>query len=410
MTFARRFSEYAYTTVACGKLHHRGYDQMQGWRQRIGGDQHIDGNHFTGIVSSESEKYKKLRRHHMDWDNYCWSFAKEIRRAGIGKSPFEEWDDLAVSGALTKVNHYFLSPYYDKEFPDHPLFLYLGLLNPHFPFLAEERLFTYYLRRVVPYLDEELLKHPFLGGSPASTHGPVSVGLEGEVSKRDVQRATAAYYAQIETNEYQYRELLDGITHSGEDLDDWIIVYSSDHGEMLGEHGVWEKCRFYEGSVRVPLIIRWPKYLPQGKTIYENVNLCDLFSTLCDLARIPIPTGLDSRSLVPLMMGDNFGWTNESISQFTSFIHGKVDSDLGTYLMIKQDNLKYQYYGEKYPECLFDLKNDPAESENRADWEDYANIIRKFRDRADELGFSCHATEYENAGYEPKPYFRPITS
>jgi len=84
---------------------------------------------------------------------------------------------------------------------------------------------------------------------------------------------------------------------------------------MLGQHNVWEKQKFFEASVRVPLIISYPKKFSHS-IVDKNVNLCDLFATICDLADIPTPDDLDSRSLVPLMAGENDNWDNESISYF----------------------------------------------------------------------------------------------
>ncbi len=159
---------------------------------------------------------------------------------------------------------------------------------------------------------------------------------------------------------------------------------------MLGEHGIWEKTRFYEGSVRVPLIIRWPAGLDGGRVVDENVNLCDLFATLCDLADIPTPDGLDSRSLVPLLRGETADWNNESISQM-----GKQ------HLMIKQDSLKYQYYGEQVPKVLFDLERDPNEARNVADIPEYAEVMLRFRKRLAQLGHGPDADlHYKNAGYQ----------
>lgn len=80
-------------------------------------------------------------------------------------------------------------------------------------------------------------------------------------------------------------------------------------------------------------MIRYPKRF-KARRIKENINLCDLFATLCDLSDIPIPDGLDSRSLVSLMEGKNDTWYNESVSQVW-----------GNKVMIKQDDLKYQWYG-----------------------------------------------------------------
>ena len=186
------------------------------------------------------------------------------------------------------------------------------------------------------------------------------------VSDDTIRRATAAYYGMVETIDTYYGRVLQRLRDLGENLDDWIIIYTSDHGEMLGEHGIWEKTRFYEASVRVPLIIRWPKSFAGGRIINENVNLCDLFATLCDLAGLEIPAGLDSRSLLPLLQGNAAAWNNESISQM-----GK------DHVMIKRDALKYQYYGE-HPEVLFDLKTDPRETTNVATIPAYKTAMSHF--------------------------------
>jgi choline-sulfatase len=208
------------------------------------------------------------------------------------------------------------------------------------------------------------------------------------VSEEAIRRATAAYYGMIDQVDDYFGQILGKLESLGEDLDEWIIVYTSDHGEMLGQHGIWEKTRFYEASVRVPLIIRWPKQF-QPRVVDENVNLCDLFATLCDLAGLEIPDGLDSRSLVPLMQGRADGWNNESVSQMDRW-----------HVMIKQDHLKYQYYGEDIPEVLFDLAQDPGETENVADAPDHAEAMTGFRRRLAELGHGPHADpNYVNAGY-----------
>jgi choline-sulfatase len=208
----------------------------------------------------------------------------------------------------------------------------------------------------------------------------------------------------IEEIDSDYRRVLDRLEYVGQNLDDWIIIYCSDHGEMLGEHGIWEKQKFFEASVRVPLIVRWPSRFKPA-VVEENVNLCDLFATLCELTGVPLPengqtvngAGLDSRSVVPLMEGRADAWHqqyhNETISQF-----------FGTNLMIKRDALKYQVYDRPdcadQPEVLFDLDADPSESRNLIGESQYAQAVTSFRQRAVELGFGPDATsDYQNAGY-----------
>lgn len=167
----------------------------------------------------------------------------------------------------------------------------------------------------------------------------------------------------IEENDEDYSKIFNLLQNLGQDLNDWIIIYTSDHGEMLGQHGIWEKQKFYEASARIPLIIRYPKEY-EHRIVKKNVNSCDLFATICDLADVPLPEDLDSRSLVSLMNGEIENWNNETISHF------KINSE--TNLMIKWDNLKYQYYGKSMPEVLFDLEADPEEKINFIDIPEYS--------------------------------------
>lgn len=375
MTFARRFAQYAYHTVAAGKLHHTGPDQLQGWNQRLGSeirmaDHRIEGRHAASFAPF-ADTFRRVK----------WSDTKEVLRAGVGWPPSHAADAYALQGTLNCIRDHFTDPYFDRARPERPVLLKVSFNQPHYPYQTDQARFEYYLNRVVPFLDEPAFDHPFL------SQRQVQPGVD--VTDRDMQRATAAYYGMVETIDSFYGQVLDALTAVGQDLDDWIILYTSDHGEMLGEHGIWEKQKFFEGSVRVPLFIRWPRGFARNRTVTENVNLCDLFATLCDLAEIPLPSGLDSRSLVPLCQGETAGWPNESLSQFA-----------GRNLMIKQDALKYQYYGEDMPEVLFDLVRDPDERVNLIGDPRYRGDLDRFRTRCSELGFGPDAGPgYRNAGY-----------
>lgn len=362
MTFARRLAQYAYETVACGKLHHTGTDQMQGWTQRIGADMRV-GPQF--VPGRNDDAY---REHYIGAMDFKWSDTKEVLRAGVGRGPVVTHDEYTLQGALHFIENYFANPYYDRAKAPQPLLLKVSFLQPHYPYFTSEEKFTYYLNRVDPYLGQQVADHPFL------SQRQVRPGIDA--SERELRRATAAYYGMIETIDDHYGTILRALEHVGQDLDEWIIIYTSDHGEMLGEHGIWEKQKFYEASARVPLIIRWPKRFGGGRTVQENVNLCDLFATLCELCAVPTPPDLDSRSLVPLMQGNNRAWDNESISQFTH--RG------GTNVMIKRDQLKYQYYPD-LPEVLFDLAQDPTELTNVINDAPYHEAVTTFRARLAEL-------------------------
>lgn len=373
MTFAKRFSQYAYNTVCSGKLHHHGPDQMQGWTQRLAPDAEIAPRYVDGLIKEEFDRYKPAP------GTGKWSNQRELEEARVANGPWQQFDKLALDSSIYFLDRYFDDPDYKRPKNHLPLMFKLSLLQPHYPFFTTQEQFDFYYDRV-PLFIEEPCGHPVL--SLSQQNKPVNA------SEESVRRATAAYYGMISTVDEYYEMVLNKLEELGENLDEWIIVYTTDHGEMLGEHGIWEKTRFYEGSVRVPLIIRYPKQF-KHRIVEENVNLCDLFTTLCELAGLDTPEGLDSRSLVPLMQGDASNWNNESISQFGH-----------NHIMIKRDSLKYQYYGEGIPEVLFDLDNDPGENINVANESQYAGCMAQFRQRLATLGYGPDAvSNYVNAGY-----------
>ncbi len=378
LTFARWFTQYAYETCCCGKLHHDGPDQMQGWKRRIGSVARLTDAFVEGLRPEELARYRSI-------GDGKWSDAKEIARAGVGRGPNTHVaDELSLQGALAYIQCRFAAPYYDR-LDDRPTMLKVSFNRPHYPYFTTEDRFTYYLNRVEPYRDEPVFDHPFLG------QRQVRPGVDA--TEREIRRAVAAYYGMIDEIDTDFGQVLEALEHVGHDLDDWIVIYTSDHGEMLGQHGIWEKQKFFEASARVPLIIRWPRGFAGGRTVDANVNLCDLFATLCELAGLETPPGLDSRSLVPLLHGQTAGWHNESVSQFA-----------GRNLMIKRDALKYQYYGPEMPEVLFDLAADPGETRSFLDEPAYADAVAAFRRRRAELGFGPDADpHYTNAGYGPSP-------
>ena len=375
-TFAHQFARYAYHATCSGKLHHTGVDQMQGWTTRIAPDAEISNRHIPDTIEAEFARYKLAS------GTGKWSNQREIEEARVGDGPYQKYDRRAVRAALDYLDRYFDDPLYRRPQNHRPLLFKLSLLQPHYPFFTDRERFDYYHARV-PLFVEEPCDHPVLSRSQQ--------GKPVDASEDAIRNATAAYYGMIDTIDHQFGSVLQRLEDLGEDLDDWIIVYTSDHGEMLGEHGIWEKTRFFEASVRVPLIIRWPAGFDGGRVVNENVNLCDLYATLCELAGLEIPPGLDSRSLVPLLRGNATDWDNETVSQM-----GR------NHVMIKQDALKYQYYGEEVPEVLFDLERDPSETVNQAERSEYAETMTCFRTRLAELGHGPNADpNYRNAGYGP---------
>lgn len=340
-TFARKLSESGYQSVACGKLHHRGPDQMQGWMQRVGAECAVDwpdtpANKGRGQIG-------RLK----------WRGAAELQLAGAGLSPTTVQDRYTVDGAIAWMDMYLGGMYARDAQPLPPALLFVSLQQPHFPFLADPELVAYYRGRVQARIHEESDYHPVLG------RGALPCG--SVVTADEVLSATAAYYALAEQVDAEFGRVLTALENHGQPLDDWVIIFTSDHGEMLGEHGLWGKRMFYEASARVPLIVRSPgTYAPARRR--ENVNLVDLYPTLCEITNTDDPGDLDGRSLVPLLNGRVVRWNNETFSQYES-----------DQFMLKRGNLKYLTFGEWGPDILFDLSSDPGETTNRIGELSYAS-------------------------------------
>lgn len=400
-TMARQFTEHAYMTAGAGKEHYPGWAQMLGFRKRLGptpmkrsvGDTAVDPANPGALNLRREPDYGSYG----GWDDWKWFWEKEVKRAGIGDSRVQVQDRRSIEGTEQFLKQYFVSPYYDRAQPDLPLFLKVSLIQPHYPFFTEdEEKFTYYMNRVDPFVTAPG-EHPAARTDRWQEVGELTPGED--VSAREIRRATAAYYAMVERIDELFGRVIDRLRQVGEDPDEWVIVFTADHGEMLGERGLWGKINFYESAVRVPLIIRWPERF-DAETVDVNVSLCDLYATLCELAGIPVPDGLDSRSLVDLMAGNSAGWSDEVISQGAdnTAVHAGLTEEE---LMIKHGDLKYCYYGPGEPELLFDLDRDPEETRNFIDDPEYGDAIERFRERRSALGYGPTADpNYENAGYK----------
>ena len=166
--------------------------------------------------------------------------------------------------------------------------------------------------------------------------------------------------------------MLDALEASGQ-LEDTIIIFMSDHGEMLGDHGLLLKgCRFYDGLARVPLIISCPQRFLQGLRRQALVELTDIAPTLLELAGLPIPKRMQGRSLLPLLNdADAADYHRDLVRcEYYSALNPSAREDFcGSFATMLRDE-RYKlvvYHGQGIGE-LFDLQADPGEFDNR--WDD----------------------------------------
>ena len=247
------------------------------------------------------------------------------------------------------------------------------------------------------------------------------------------QDVIAAYYAMIELIDDNVGRLLAALEETGQ-CQNTVIIFTSDHGETLGDHGLLTKgCRFYEGSVRVPLIISWPGQFPlqeepviedspeddgsgaEEETISEESNdnasadspapagfvssalveLIDIAPTLLELAGLPIPLRMQGRSLLPILRGElppdqhrDFVRCEFYRAQNPAVV-SRVQYE-GSYATMYRDTRHkiVVYHGYEQGE-LYDLENDPGEFENLWNDPDYADLrFDLMRRNFDALAFS----------------------
>jgi arylsulfatase A-like enzyme len=287
-----------------------------------------------------------------------------IFSAGVDSSSFvgRPWpyeEDLHQTNWTLHEAHRFLR----RRDPTCPFFLVVSLLAPHPPMLPPAFYFDRYLRMD---LGDRPVGH---WAQPASDrrlfdHGRVHLG--GEILKA----ALAGYYGLVNHIDDQLNRLL---ADPALDHDDTIVVMTSDHGEMLGDHRLWGKRQPYEGSARIPLVFRLPGSYggERGRKDQSLTCLEDVMPTLLELVGIEIPEGVDGDSLAAQLRNDAGASARSELHiECAPHFHALV-----------RENYKFIWSVENGDEQLFDLVADPEEREDLSDQPAFASDLDGLRRR-----------------------------
>ena len=276
-----------------------------------------------------------------------------------------------------------------------PFFLMSSYVRPHQPFDAPASYFDLY--------KDKQLREPAIGdwedSSNTERFGFIKDSIYGCQDAEQRHNALAGYYACITHVDHQIGRLLTALMESGE-YENTVIIFLSDHGELLFDHHLYRKVFPYEGSTHIPLLIRTGKNVCPTTPIRSNTlaELRDILSTILDFAHLPIPEGVDGFSLVPEITGT--GHNNRS------YLHGEhsFHSRLSNQFIVTETD-KYIWYSETGAEEYFHLALDPREQHNaindpqyqeRIDWLRNA-LIRELDGR--EEGYSDGVSL--RCGYKP---------
>jgi len=246
-----------------------------------------------------------------------------------------------------------------------PWLMSVNMFQPHHPFSPVREYFDRYDPTAMPdpaYREGELESKPVYqrvdhrgayGGSGLSF-------VKTDPAMR--RKITAAYYAMIEHADFEFGRMLKALEDSGQ-AENTVVVFSADHGEMLGDHGIYLKGPyFYDCAIRVPLIIRWPRGYKADLKVDALVELADLAPTLLEAAGIPPAPGMQGRSLGPLLRGER---TTHRNSIYCEFFDANFQYDPTPMAMcVRTRTHKLNYYQGLDIGELYDLEKDPGEFHN----------------------------------------------
>ena len=190
----------------------------------------------------------------------------------------------------------------------------------------------------------------------------------------DWQRVIAAYRGYCSFIDAQVGRILDRLGELGL-AGRTLVIYASDHGDLLGSHRMFNKgFAMYDENCRIPLVVRWPGVVEPG-VCDRFVTIADLMPTVLSAAGIEPPSGIDGRSLGPLLRGEPTGWPDDVLVEFNGY-----ESSLASIRMVRTRKWKYVYNPLSIDE-LYDLETDPNELVNLANKVAFKHVLRRMKER-----------------------------
>ena len=344
-TIAHAMGAAGYQPELVGRMHAVGQDQLHGYAARFVGDH---GANFPGNPGPDRGILSVTAGpHHLS-----------LERSGPGQSAYQVHDEDVTAVTIARLNR--LGVQKRAGLLKQPFSISVGLMLPHPPYVARQEDYDRYAdsmplpSKSSPPPDEQ---HPFLRWWRQST------GIE-VMDDSEVRRARAAYAGLVYRTDAMIGQILHALVENGLD-DNTLIIYTSDHGDMQGEHGLFWKHVFYEESVRVPLILSWAGRIPPQQRCQQVVSALDVAATMLDAMEAPSLPNSAGRSFLSQIEGLNEvpAWENVAFSEYCTDKFGPPE---GAYhRMIRREEWKYIHYHE-HPSQLFNLREDPDELFDRS--------------------------------------------
>lgn len=363
VTIASEFTRNGYQTEAVGKLHVFPERSQMGFQHVVLHDGYLHaGRRRPNDLDATDDYGPWLRRElgrdadHFDHGVNCNSHVAR---------PWDKPERVHPSTWVSTMGADFLR----RRDPGKPFFLMLSFHRPHPPYDPPAWAFEQFLDREMPAPPVGDWAEVFAGQRSRRADT-----FRGPIDEVMLQRARAGYYGHMAHIDQQINRFVETCAEHGL-LEDTIFLFTSDHGEMLGDHHLFRKGYPYEGSARVPLLISGPRggRVPSGVTRDAVVELRDVLPTALDLAGLEVPDGIDGRSLLPVIDGRR--------SSVRDHLHGEHTLFGQSLQWITDGRWKYVWMSGRGIEQLFDLAEDPWELHDLAPEAAHAGELAACRGR-----------------------------
>lgn len=356
-TYAHLLRRAGYRTCLSGKMHFVGPDQLHGFEERLTTDVYPADFGWTPDYTKPGER--------IDW---WYHNMGSVTGAGVAEISNQlEYDDEVAYHALRKIYDY------ARGERDAPWCLTVSFTHPHDPYVARREYWDLY--KDCAHL------MPDVAAMDYDAHDPHSKRIfdandwrSYDISDEDIRRSRRAYFANISYIDAKIGTLLDALERTDQSA---TILFVSDHGDMLGERGLWFKMNFFEGSARVPLMVSDPS-LPAGR-IDTPVSTMDVLPTLTELAGASLNDEnlwLDGESLVHVAEGQD---RSSAVP-----MEYAAEASLSPIVGLRSGPWKYIKCLID-PPMLFNLADDPQEQTNLADDPRHADLAQQFERQMREI-------------------------
>lgn len=361
----RMFTDAGYRTHAVGKNHFipmrntHGYESVlleEGWHSVIKGDPKCDYQLWFEQVAPDLDM-NATGLHYTDHrGGRIFAFADSLHPT--------YWT------AQRAIN--FLKSYKESQ----PWFLKVSFQRPHPPFDPPKRWDDRYNEKSFPM--------PSVGAWAEKKYGEKKGSLEnmtnatsGNFSEEEIRDALRSYYAGISYVDEQIGRIIQALKSRGE-YENTLILFTADHGDMMGDNHIWRKCRAYEGSANVPMILRWPENISvessRGQIRNELIELRDVLPTFLNATGMPKPAEIDGESMLDILNGKK--WRT-----MLDLEHAQIYEPDNAWTCLTDGKYKYIYFTLTGQQQLFDLSNDPKELRDLALENEHNNLVQEWRQK-----------------------------